>query len=268
MTEQVDTQTEAPEMPWWRRRRDAEAYAEAERRLQRPMTLLALVFTVALALELSQDLGAGASRTLLAVNGVIWLAFAAEYLWRLRLAPDRRRFVRSHLLDLMVVVLPTIRSLRTIRVLRLLAVATRSWRQVFSVLRHRGLGKVISSVFALMIVGGLITFALEPQTFTNVGDAVWWVLVTSTTVGYGDFAPVSTGARLVAVIVMILGIGLVGIMTANIVDFMSEEGRGAAGSAGAAATCPTCRETAERLARMEAQLELLLARPTGPGEDP
>lgn len=267
MNEQVDTQGDASEVPWWRRRRDAEAFAEAERRLQRPMTLLALVFTVALALELSQDLGVMASRTLLAVNGLIWFAFAVEYLWRLRLAPDRRRFVRTHVLDLLVVVLPMLRPLRAIRVLRLLAVATRSWRQVFSVLRHRGLGKVISSVFALMIVGGLITFALEPQTFNNVGDAVWWVLVTSTTVGYGDFAPVSTGARLVAVVIMILGIGLVGIMTANIVDFMSAEGHGALGSAGAAGTCPSCQETAERLARMEAQLELLLAHQTDPREE-
>ncbi|MFO7960954.1 MAG: potassium channel family protein [Nitriliruptoraceae bacterium] len=269
MIDQVDPETDATAgVPWWRRRRDAEAFAKAERWLRRPMTVLALVFTFALALEFSQDLAGWASYTLLAVNVGIWLAFAAEYLWRLRLAPDRARFVRTHVLDLMVVVLPTLRPLRAIRVLRLLAVATRSWRQVFSVLRHRGLGKVISSVVALMIVGGLITFALEPQTFTNVGDAVWWVLVTSTTVGYGDFAPVSTGARLVAVVIMILGIGLVGIITANIVDFMSGEGHGATDPGGAAASCPACQETAERLTRMEAQLGLLLAQRTGSGEAP
>lgn len=267
MSDQADMERDAPDVPWWRRRRDAEAFVEAKRRLRRPMTVLALVFTVALAMELSQDLGAVASRTLLAVNVMIWLAFAAGYLWLLRLAPDRRRFVRTHVLDLMVVVLPMLRPLRAIRVLRLLAVAARSWRQVFSVLRHRGLGKVISSVVALMLVGGLITFALEPETFTNVGDAVWWVLVTSTTVGYGDFAPVSTGARLVAVVIMVLGIGLVGIITANIVDFMSAEGHGIVGPATTTATCATCQETAERLARMEAQLEQLLTHRTDRPED-
>ncbi len=267
MTEQMDAETEAAaEVPWWRRRRDAQAFAKAERWLQRPMTVLALVFTLGLAVGFSQDLAGWARRTLLVVDAGIWLAFVAEYLWRLRLAPDRRRFVRTHVLDLMVVVLPMLRPLRAIRVLRLLAVATRSWRQVFSVLRHRGLGKVISFVVALMIVGGLITFALEPQTFTSVGDAVWWVLVTSTTVGYGDFAPVSAGARLVAVVIMILGIGLVGIITANIVDFMSEEGHGATDAGGAAASCPACQDTAERLTRMEAQLEQLLAQRMGSGE--
>ncbi len=191
--------------------------------------------------------------------------------------------MRTHLLDLLIVLLPMLRPLRALRVLRIVAVAARSWHQVFSVLRHRGLGKIISSVGALMLVGGLITFALEPATFTTVGDAVWWVLVTSTTVGYGDFAPVGTPARIVAVLVMILGIGLVGVITANIVDFMMAEGSttpAAVDTAGTTAPgpvasgppsgCSTCQESLDRLAAIEARLDRLLdaqgedAMPPGP----
>ncbi len=260
MTEQLPQHTTDADVAWWRRRRDAEAFEEAQRRLRRPMTVLALVFTVALVVELSRDLEPWATQLLLGVNGLIWLAFALEYVWLLRLAPDRGHYVRTHVLDLVIVLLPMLRPLRALRVLRLFAVALRSWRQVFSVLRHRGLGKIISSVGALMIVGGLITFALEPETFTTVGNAVWWVLVTSTTVGYGDFAPVGGPARAVAVIVMVLGIGLVGVITANIVDFMMNEGRPGDEEEPAAPRCAACEDTAARLTRMEARLDELLDR--------
>ena len=277
--------------PWWQATRDQDAFERAQQVLARPMTVLALVFTVGLVLDLRGDLDPTATTAVLITNVLIWLAFAAEYLWLLRLSPDRRRFVRTHVLDLVVVVLPMLRPLRALRVLRLVAVALRSWHQVFSVLRHRGLGKIISSVGALMIVGGLITFALEPQTFGTLGDAVWWVLVTSTTVGYGDFAPVTTGARAVAVVVMILGIGLVGVVTANIVDFMMTEGvvgaparRAGSGpdvelppgepATGAVdepapAGCAGCAEVAQRLQRIEVQLaQLLDAPPPSTDRDP
>ena len=49
MTEQVEQRTDDGEVAWWRRRRDAEAFAQAQERLRRPMTVLALVFAVALA---------------------------------------------------------------------------------------------------------------------------------------------------------------------------------------------------------------------------
>ena len=264
MTERVEQRSEGTEVAWWRRRRDPEAFDEAQRRLRRPMTVLALVFTVGLVMELSWDLEPWESRLLLAANGFIWLAFALEYVWLFRLAPDRGHYARTHVVDLVIVLLPMLRPLRALRVLRLFAVAARSWRQVCSMLRHRGLGKVISSVGALMVVGGLITFVLEPETFATVGDAVWWVLVTSTTVGYGDFAPVGGPARAIAVIVMIVGIGLVGVVTANIVDFMMTEAEGATEDRAGPPPCAACEDTAARLTRMEAQLDRLLGLHTEP----
>lgn len=229
---------------------------------------MAVVFTVALLLLLFQDLQPWTRGALLAVVGATWLAFAATYLWLLRLAPDRRGFVRTNVLDLMVVALPPLRFLTAMRLIFLLAVAVGSGRQVVAVLRHRGLGKGIVLVLALTLIGGFSAFALEPETFTSVGDALWWVLVTSTTVGYGDFVPAGAAARLIAVIVMFLGIGLAGVITANIVDYLSTQGRRPAALTQTVATCTRCEETADRLSRMEAQLALLLAQRPDSGRDP
>lgn len=256
--------------PWWQRSRDAEAYAQAKRRLEWPMLALAVVFTVALVLGELGELDGAARVAVGTVNVAVWLAFVAEYLWLLRLAPDRAQHVRTHLLDLLIIVLPVLRPLRALRVLRLLrlvTVAARSWQSIISVLRHRGLAGTLGIVAALLGLAGLVVYALEPESFPSPGDAIWWVLVTSTTVGYGDYAPVGAAARAIAVAVMVLGVGLVGVITANIVDYLvshdDESAPEAAANAGEASTAPTdercawCTETAERLARIEARLEEL-----------
>lgn len=264
-----------PPTPWWRQRGDAEAYEHAKRWLQRPMTVLSLVFTVGLLVGATRELEPWARGGITVMNGLIWVAFVAEYLWLLRLAPDRSRHVRSNVLDLLIVVLPMLRPFRALRALRLLTVVVRSWRQVNGALQHRGLGRIVSAVGALIVVGGVVAFALEPETFVDVGDAIWWVLVTSTTVGYGDFVPVTGSARVVAAVVMVLGVALVGIITANLVDFMSSQPQpdpdtqapdtdAEAPDAEASDTndpgCRHCRDAAQRLARVETQLHEVLAR--------
>lgn len=251
--------------PWWRQRRDADAYEHAKRWLQRPMTVLSLIFTAGLLIGATRELEPWARTGIAVINGLIWVAFAAEYVWLLRLAPDRGRHVRTNVLDLLVVVLPMLRPFRALRALRLLTVVVRSWRQVNGALQHRGLGRIVSAIGALIIVGGVVAFALEPETFADVGDAIWWVLVTSTTVGYGDFVPVTGSARVVAAVVMVLGVALVGIITANLVDFLSSQPQVATDSTtpdpdADDAGCPHCRDATQRLARVEAQLAEVLTR--------
>jgi voltage-gated potassium channel len=92
----------------------------------------------------------------------------------------------------------------------------------------------LALAFGLVLVaGGLAMYAIErganPQ-FRGPADGVWWAMVTLTTVGYGDAYPVTAGGRLVAGLVMVLGVGLVGTFTAKIAAVLVErrirEGRG------------------------------------------
>ena len=123
-------------------------------------------------------------------------------------------------------------------------------------MRHRGMGGLLAVVGSLLLVAGAVAYALEPDTFAHLGDAIWWVLVTSTTVGYGDIAPVGIGARLVAVSVMVVGVGVVGVITANIVDYLLTPTP--ADATPEEAGCATCADSTERLERIEQQLARLL----------
>lgn len=56
------------------------------------------------------------------------------------------------------------------------------------------------------------------------GDALWWAIVTATTVGYGDIAPVTPIARVIAVVLMLVGIGTLGMITGSIATyFLTDE---------------------------------------------
>jgi voltage-gated potassium channel len=81
----------------------------------------------------------------------------------------------------------------------------------------RGAALVIASVSTLItVVAGLLVTVVEPETYPSIGTGLWWAAQTVTTVGYGDNVPMDLAGRLIAVLVMLLGIGFLTVVTAAI----------------------------------------------------
>lgn len=82
---------------------------------------------------------------------------------------------------------------------------------------------MISSVVLIFCSIAVLNFETSPQSnIKNAGDALWWGIVTITTVGYGDKFPVTTGGRIVGVILIITGVGLFGTFTAYVASWFFE----------------------------------------------
>ncbi len=165
-----------------------------------------------------------ASAWLLVANGrwvepaawAIWAWFATDYLVRLYVADDRRHYVGHHRLELLAALpLDFARPLRAIRLLRPLAILSRSTKGLRDVLGLEGLTLIGCIGVAVVGVGGVLFAEFEGQN-TSLGDGLWWAIVTTTTVGYGDISPVSTEGRVLAGVLMVAGIGLLGSLTAEI----------------------------------------------------
>jgi voltage-gated potassium channel len=138
----------------------------------------------------------------------------------LAVVPDRRRWLREHLLEVLIVVgtppfLPeSLQALRLFRLLRLLrlVVLVKYARRVFSL---DGL-KVGALIAVTALAGGAGFAALEKGHST--WDGVWWAITTMTTVGYGDLSPATPAGRILGVFVMLVGIGFIALLTGAIAE--------------------------------------------------
>jgi voltage-gated potassium channel len=213
--------------------RSQQAYERFSAAVELPLTILSLMWLIVLIPPLVIQLPAAIASTFEAIDYFVWACFVVEYGVKLYLAPSRRRFVAQHILDLVVILLPLLRPLRALRLLRVLklfragivlAVALQRSRQM---LVHRGLHFVFLAVLVIVSVCAGLELAYEQRspesTIHNYGDALWWAVVTVTTVGYGDKYPVSAGGRGVAVVLMLVGIGLIGVLTATVASYFVEQ---------------------------------------------
>lgn len=231
-----------------------------------PLALLALLLVPALVLE-GQATDVRVRNAANYLNWFVWFAFCAEYATKAVLAPNRWRFVREAWFDLLIIVLSPpflassafqgTRAVRAVRLLRFLrfvrggAVAAMGLRMASDALRHRRFHYVALATGVVVGLGAVCIYVAEHgtnKTMESFGDALWWAIVTTTTVGYGDISPVTGEGRVIAVVLMILGIGFIGVLTATITSFFFDQDRDAEAD-----------ELKQRLARIERKLDALLA---------
>lgn len=169
----------------------------------------------------------------------IWTLFLTEYLLGLALADDRRRYARGAWLGLVVVVvsfplLPALfaivrlaRLARLLRLARLIGISARALPALRSTVGRRGVMYVAALLLLLITVAGAVMSLAEPQTVKgNLWDGMWWAIVTATTVGYGDISPVTPIGRLIAIALMLFGIGLTATLAASVAAFFVNQDRG------------------------------------------
>lgn len=206
--------------------RNQNAYDRFQDWTEGPMLALALAFIPVLVLPVTEDLSHEAARVMTVAGLAIWAGFVVEFVVKLYLAPDRWHMVKTHKLDALIVALP---FLRPLRILPLLTLSTASGSLGRSVVALRRLGaRSGNQAFAAVLTGAIVTGGLfvwvaeheQPgSNIESIGDAVWWALVTCTTVGYGDHTPVTGAGRTIAVVLMLFGIAALSVLTANIAAF-------------------------------------------------
>ncbi|MEW2120216.1 ion channel [Streptomyces sp. NPDC005474] len=198
--------------------KEQSAQGRWERHTQRPLMALAVVFTVAYAVPIVDDPPSrSVSVACTVAEWAVWGAFAVDYLVRIALAEARREYVRRHWPDLFAVLLPLLQPLRLLRVVSTLLLVGRRAQMASQVRLTTYIG---GAVVGLLMFGSLAVLSVERASpegnIRTLDDALWWSFTTMTTVGYGDHAPTTGVGRMLAVGLMLSGIALLGLVTANI----------------------------------------------------
>ncbi|WP_396641209.1 potassium channel family protein [Microbacterium sp.] len=217
------------------------------------LTTAAILFLIAYATQiLAEPTGviAGVCEVILYVT---WGVFLIDYVVRLAIVENRGRWFVRHLLDLAIVVLPMLRPLRLMRFLAIIAIFQRG---AGNMLRGRVVMYTVGATILTVVIAGLAVYDAERANgnIDSFGDAMWWAFVTITTVGYGDYYPVTIAGRVVAVGLMIGGIALIGVVTATLASWIVERVSDAASQQKPAAT----EEHVESLRREIADLKELV----------
>lgn len=153
------------------------------------------------------------------VNWATWLTFLAEIVVMLSVVPDRRAWCRRHVVDIAIVVLtppfapPSLQAARLFRVLQLLRLI-RAFVAIKVLFTPAGLRYAALLTAFLVLLGGTSFAAVEREQGMSAWEGLYWAISTVTTVGYGDISPATDGGRIIAVAVMIVGVGFVAILTA------------------------------------------------------
>ncbi len=166
--------------------------------------------------------------------------FLLDFFYRFVKAESKWRFMRWGWIDLLssIPMVDAFRVGRLVRIFRVIKVlrAAKSARVLFLHLfssRRQGALASISCVSVLMLVLGAVSVLLVERVpdsnIKTAGDALWWSFVTMTTVGYGDFYPVTLEGRLVAAMLMLTGVGLFGTLTALVAAWFVDDNAEAAG---------------------------------------
>ncbi len=199
------------------------------------MIFLALVSVVITLLDLTERIVP--TPTLIAIDYSIWFIFIADYVIRFYKAKNKKDFFRKNIFDF-ISILPFNAFLRAFRVLRLFrfaklarlarlvkltklfALLTRFTSKANKILNTNSFIYVLYINFTIIFLGAISIYILENGTTVHsFADSIWWAFVTATTVGYGDISPTTGIGRIIAVVLMLSGIGTIGMLTSTLSTF-------------------------------------------------
>jgi len=219
----------SPRLATWRKRTDLPLLQLAVGSL--PLLLLEIV---------SHRLTQNDQRFITAVNVIVFIAFAVDYLVELAITYKRSTYIRTQWASLIIVfsqlfaLLPALgflgllRGVRGLRVagtlIRVIGIGAASKEQGRKFFKEKA-ASVAFGMAGLTLVTSAVGFTMaedvgDGRRIHSFFDALWWSAATITTVGYGDIYPVTAVGRIIAIFTMIVGISTLAVVTARIAQFL------------------------------------------------
>jgi voltage-gated potassium channel len=201
------------------------------------IAILAFVAVVLAVMDFSGMISVEEDFTFYLIDTGILLIFTADYFVRLGISKNKKVFFKENIIDLISIIpfssifrifrmfrlfrlIQVVRFVKILKLIKILSFVKRFTSKSKKFVYTNGFVYMMYFTLATIILGAIgIYFAEKDQTINSFQDAIWWSFVTASTVGYGDISPKTTLGRLIAVILMIIGIGFIGMLTGTIATY-------------------------------------------------
>lgn len=156
------------------------------------------------------------------LNNTILVIFAIDYFTRFYLAKDKKKYFKDNIFDLLSIIPVTpafnffriARLARFIQVFRLARLVGLTGK-LNQLLKTNGLIYVIYTSICLLVISASMYSVSEHVSYSK---SLWWAIATATTIGYGDISPHTFIGKLAAILLMVVGIGMVGMLTSSLTN--------------------------------------------------
>jgi len=182
------------------------------------LTVLALVYLTAFSYPaFVSEISTTTQSRLEIIQWSTWTLFAVDVVYGVYRAENKKDYLKSHPLEILSIGLPFLRPLRLLRVISFGAL----------VIQKIAVGRQLAITFKVFLFSILVAYIaaiqititerdVDSSNIKNIGDGLWWAITTITTVGYGDKFPTTSTGRVLAVGLMLVGISLMGVITASV----------------------------------------------------
>lgn len=165
------------------------------------------------------------------IDKSILVIFWIDYIVRFYKSDNKLRFFKENIFDLLAIIpfdsifyffraFRVLRLIKLLRLIRIIGFAGKIQKNIKRFFKTNGFIYLIIITVILVLLGAEIYSVAESA---NYMDSLWWAIATTTTVGYGDISPHTEVGRFVAIVLMILGIGLIGSVTSTVTAYFVEE---------------------------------------------
>ena len=195
--------------------------AEWEERSSTPMFVASVLYLLAFAAPImSTRIQEPYDGYLNIIQMILWGLFAADYCIRLYLAPRRLYFITHNLMNLAIVLLPAWRIVSFLAMIHL--TTNRQYKRLSELaVKLFGYTAIFIIMFALAIYS--VESSEQGAMIRDLPTAYWWTFTTLATVGYGDVYPITGIGRVIAVVVMLYGVGMVAVATGALASWIIEK---------------------------------------------
>jgi len=193
-------------------------------RLEWPMMFVALWIPLQWYLEETHSIAPLLGRI---ADWLVWLAFFVETVLLSLLVKNKRAYLFGNWMNLVIIIggmpffwqfAPLVGLLRSFRLVLVVVILVRLSKSVRMLLSRHQLGNTLAVAFITMVLSGVIVSRIDPSIGT-VWDGMWWAWVTMSTVGYGDVVPHNLAGRLFGALLILFGVVLLSLLTANLAAF-------------------------------------------------